>query len=65
MSCDSKMRTLLHIKSDTADARAETVINQQLAREDFHVEIVDLNVDQPDYETLFEKIFTADSVAVW
>lgn len=59
------MRTLLHIKSDTADARAETVINQQLAQDKLAVEIVDLNVDQPDYELLLDKILAADSVAVW
>ncbi|MBI1178661.1 hypothetical protein GC207_14610 [bacterium] len=59
------MRTLLHIKSDTADARAESVISQQLARDELAVEICDLNIDQPDYESLLDKILAADSVAVW
>jgi len=59
------MRTVLHVKSDTADARAESVINHQLGLEHLNVEIVDLSVDQPDYETLLDKILAADSVAVW
>lgn len=59
------MRTLLHIKSDTADARAEAIINHQLAQDDVEVEVVDLNVDQPDYAALLDKILAADSVSVW
>ena len=59
------MRVILHIKSDTADTRAEAVINHQLAQDELHVEIMDLGVDQPDYEALLDKIFAADSVAVW
>lgn len=59
------MRTILHIKSDTADALAEQVIAAHVADEDIREEIVDLNVDQPDYAALVDKIFAADAVAVW
>lgn len=59
------MRTLLHIKSDTADTLAEAVIDRHLALDEVSVEVVDLNVDQPDYESLLNKIFAAESVAVW
>lgn len=59
------MRTILHIKSDAADALAERVIAVHMASEDIREEIVDLNVDQPDYSGLVEKIMAADVVAVW
>jgi len=29
------------------------------------VEVVDLNVQHPDYAALLEKIFAADSIEVW
>jgi len=59
------MRTILHIKSATTDALAEAVIASQRADEKLRVEIVDLNVDDPDYQSALEKIFAAESVAVW
>ncbi|HAV62628.1 MAG TPA: hypothetical protein DCY13_09710 [Verrucomicrobiales bacterium] len=59
------MHTILHIKSDTADVLAERIIAVHMADESIREEIVDLNVDQPDYAGLLEKIFAADAVAVW
>ncbi|GEM_PF-1746740 len=59
------MRTILHIKSATADALAETVIATQVADETLRAVVVNLNVDEPDYQSALEQIFTADSVAVW
>ncbi len=59
------MRAILHIKSDTADARAEAVIRGQIAQADLRLELVDLRVAEPDYDALLDKIFAADSVAVW
>jgi hypothetical protein len=59
------MRTILHIKSATTDALAEKVISTQLADKKQRVQIVDLNVDEPDYQSVLEQIFAADSVAVW
>jgi hypothetical protein len=59
------MRTILHIKTATADALAEDVISTQLADTSLRIEIADLNIDKPDYQSALEKIFAADSVAVW
>jgi len=59
------MRTVLHIKSDTTDPRAESVINRHLQQESLVVVVMDLNTERPDYEALLDRIFEADSVAVW
>jgi hypothetical protein len=59
------MRTILHIQSDTTDARAEAVIDLQCRQPDLHVERFDLRVAHPDYAALLDRIFAADSVAVW
>jgi hypothetical protein len=59
------MRTILHIKSATTDALAEEIISTLLAEGQQRVEIVDLNGDEPDYQSTLEQLFKADSVAVW
>ena len=59
------MRTMLHIKSDTADTLADRVIANHLTSPDLRIEIVDLSAAQTDYGVLLAKIFAADSVAVW
>lgn len=59
------MRTILHIQSDTTDARAEAVIDLQGRQPDVHLEKFDLRVADPDYAALLDRIFAADSVAVW
>ena len=59
------MRTVLHIKAATTDALAEAVISAHLNDPSLRVEIVDLKVDEPDYQIALEGVFTADSVAVW
>lgn len=59
------MRTILHIQSDTTDARAEAVIDLQSRQPDVRVELFDLRVADPNYSALLDSIFAADSVAVW
>ena len=59
------MRTMLHIKSATANAQAEVVIAAQHVQSELRIEVVDLRGSEPDYGALLEKIFAADSVAVW
>lgn len=59
------MRAILHIQSDTADARAEAVIAAQRGLNDGRVEVVDLRTGDPDYDVLLDRIFAADTVAVW
>lgn len=59
------MRTILHIKSATTDTLAEEVISRQRSDGQLRVEIVDLNGDDPGYQSVLEMLFEADSVAVW
>lgn len=59
------MKNVLHIKTPTVDALAEQVIAAQLTDGRLKVEIADLTVEKPDYQSALEKIFKADSVAVW
>lgn len=59
------MRSILHIMSATANARAEAVITAQHVQSELRIEVVDLRGSEPDYGALLEKIFAADSVAVW
>jgi len=59
------MRAILHIQSDTTDARAEAVIAAQRDLNDGRVEVVDLRTGNPDYDALLDRIFAADTVAVW
>lgn len=59
------MRSILHIQSDTADARAEAVISVQGTLPELRVEVVDLRVAEPDYTALLERILAADAIAVW
>jgi len=59
------MRKVLHILTKEDDADANEVISRQRAMPDCVLMTVDLVPGQPDYTGLLEKIFTADSVAVW
>jgi hypothetical protein len=59
------MRSILHIQSDTTDARAEAAIAAQRALADVRVDVVDLRPGTPDYNALLDCIFAADAVAVW
>lgn len=59
------MPVALHILTRPADALAEDIIARQRTQAEQTVEVVDLTAGAPDYGDLLERIFAADSVAVW
>ena len=59
------MAAILHILTQAPDSLAQEVISRQARQPDAKVEVVDLTQPEPDYAELLEKIFAADSVAVW
>ena len=59
------MRKVLHILTRENDTDAAEVISRQRAQPGCELETVNLVSVQPDYAGLLEKIFAADSVAVW
>ena len=59
------MRAILHILSQTQDAVAQKIIASQSQDPENKVEVVELTEHEPDYKALLERIFAADSVAVW
>jgi hypothetical protein len=59
------MRKVLHILTRETDADASEVVLRQRALPDCELETVKLEDGQLDYSNLLQKIFTADSVAVW
>ena len=59
------MRAILHILTRPEDELTRPVISGQRALPDTLVEVADLTGPAQDYDAAVEKIFTADSVAVW
>ena len=59
------MRTILHILTRPEDELSRTVMAGQRALPEVVIEAVELTGPAPDYNSLVEKIFTADSVEVW
>jgi hypothetical protein len=59
------MRTILHVLTQPEDNLAAKIIEQQGMQPDCRVEVVELSALEPDYDALLDKIFAADSVAVW
>ncbi len=59
------MHTILHILTRPPDALVSDLIRRQEQRADLRVEVADLTQSQPDYATLLESVFAADSVEVW
>jgi len=59
------MPRTLHILTRPDDALAGEIIACQKSIQGNEIEIVDLTRPQPDYKSLLEKIFAADSVETW
>ena len=59
------MPTLLHILTKPEDSLARNIISIQRQSPQTKIEVVDLTEPDPDYRSLLEKIFAADSVEVW
>ena len=59
------MRTILHILTKPEDPLARALVDAQRRQPDLRVEVADLTPTEPNYATLLEQIFAADSVQVW
>jgi hypothetical protein len=59
------MRKVLHILTKENDTDANEVVLRQRALPECELVTVDLGTGRPDYTGLLEKVFAADSVAVW
>ena len=59
------MKKVLHVLTKESDADALEVIVRQRAQPGCELETVNLAAGQSDYTKLLQKIFAADSVAVW
>ena len=58
------MHTILHILTRPDDDLTRTLVAAQRALPDTNVEVVELTATAPNYDTLVEQIFAADSVEV-
>ena len=59
------MRRVLHLLTAPPDETVRAVLSQQATRPDLALETVDLTSEAVDYDAVVEKIFAADTVAVW
>jgi len=59
------MPRTLHILTRPDDTLANEIIACQKSNQTGELNIVDLTHPNPDYKTLLEKIFAADSVETW
>jgi hypothetical protein len=60
------MRLILHILTRGDEPLAREIITRQEESEaENKVVVVDLTAGQPDYKSLVENIFAADSVQTW
>ena len=59
------MRTILCILTANSDAFAHQTLAAEKQLPDIAVEVIDLNVAEPDYEKLLDAVLAADSVQVW
>ncbi|KAB2673599.1 MAG: hypothetical protein DVB31_03305 [Verrucomicrobia bacterium] len=59
------MKSLLHVVTRPADALAQGVMDATRSDPTLTVEIVDLNLENPDYAALVERIFAVDAIATW
>jgi hypothetical protein len=55
----------LHIRTRSQDPLADAVLMPERPPGDTKVVVMDLTGENPDYALLLERIFEADSVAVW
>jgi hypothetical protein len=60
------MATMLHILTRPDDPLPREIIERQRAQmSPKTIEILDLTGPSPDYSALLQKLFAAESVAVW
>lgn len=59
------MRQVLLILTQSLDPLNDIVTGIEPTLPDVRTEVIDLTIDQPDYQRLLTAIFAADSVQVW
>ena len=59
------MRTILHILTQPPDELVKKTIERQRAFPETNVEVSDLTQESPDYDSLIDKIFAADSIDIF
>jgi hypothetical protein len=59
------MKLLLHVLTRPGDPLPLGIVKAQQQSATETVEVVDLTLPEPNYSALVDKIFAADSVAVW
>jgi hypothetical protein len=59
------MKKILHLLTENQSELTQTIIREQKNSLTAEVEVVDLRTEPLAPQELLEKIFTADSVAVW
>lgn len=59
------MPTQLHILTRPADELVTTLLERERAADQAQIEVVDLTRPNPDYGTLVDRVFAADSVVTW
>jgi hypothetical protein len=59
------MPTQLHILTRPADELVTTLLERERSAGQTQIEVVDLTQPNPDYGTLLERVFAADSVVTW
>ena len=59
------MTKILHLLTKENDTLANELISRQRQDPELRVETVALTQEQADYPALLERIFEADSIAVW
>lgn len=59
------MPMVLHVLTQPADELVQRMMDAQSSQPGCALEVFDLTQPQPDYGLLVDRIFEADSVAVW
>ncbi|HVR36721.1 MAG TPA: hypothetical protein VMS21_12810 [Methylomirabilota bacterium] len=59
------MRRVLAILTRPEEGLTATLLHEMRAIRDIRLEMMDLNVEQPDYDRLLDAVFESDSIHVW
>jgi hypothetical protein len=59
------MRRVLAILTRPEERLTATLLQEMRANRDIRLEVMDLNVEQPDYDRLLDAVFESDSIHTW
>jgi hypothetical protein len=59
------MRRVLAILTRPEESLTATLLHEMRANRDVRLEVMDLNLKQPDYDRLLDAVFESDSIHVW